>query len=139
MIEQSRLTKKELRVIFSDYKRAFDAVDRCTGKLLAKMRLGIPQSTCLRERERDEAIEGELEISAGLCSKFTGSRMRRVAGWSQGGARAGAEWKRCIDVNMCAHEEHHDGTPATYIDEWVVMCDGVPLDCRNLRRAFGTR
>lgn len=118
MIEQSRLTKKELRVIFSDYKRAFDAVDRCTGKLLAKMRLGIPQSTCLRERERDEAIEGELEIAAGLCSKFTGSRMRRVAGWSQGGARAGAEWKRCIDVNMCAHEEHHDGTPATYIDEW---------------------
>jgi hypothetical protein len=118
MVEQSRLTKKELRVLFSDYKRAFDAVDRCTGKLLAKMRLGISQSTCMRERARDEAIEGELEIAAGPCSKFTGSRMSRKAGWSQGGARAGAEWKRNIDVNICAHMEPHDGTPATYTDEW---------------------
>ena len=118
MIEQSRLTKKELRVLFSDYKRAFDAVDRCTGKLLAKMRLGIPQSTCLQERERDESIEGEVEIAAGLCSEFTGTKMKRRAGWSQGGARAGAEWKRNIDLNICAHEEPHAGTPATYVDEW---------------------
>jgi hypothetical protein len=118
MLEQANVEKRELRILFSDYRRAFDAVDRTTGKLLAKMRFGISQEVALRERQRDEAIEGEIEIAPGLCSSFTNSRLKRAAGWSQGSARAGPEWKRNIDVNICAHAEPHKGVPAIYHDEW---------------------
>ena len=82
------------------------------------MRFGISQEVALRERQRDEAIEGEIEIAAGPCSSFTNSLIARAAGWSQGGARAGAEWLRNIDVNICAHAEPHKGVPAIYHDEW---------------------
>ena len=117
MIEQARIARRPLRVLFKDFHHAFDMVDGVVGKTLAEMRFGIPQAIALQQRRADESIAGDIVVAAGKSSDICDRKVTRKTGNCQGEPRAAPKWGRCLDVLAAAHEEPHEGTPAVYTDE----------------------
>ena len=150
LIEDCRISKRELWLAFLDQAKAFDTLESFQGKLMASMVLGIPFEYASKMVMFDESVIAEIITAFGTTSEelgFEAGTFTPQCGGLQGGPRSPGLWKRFYDLlikaqklvnaGKLAYITSEDGTKITltaevYADDTTLVSgDRVNLNARK--------
>jgi len=107
LIEDSRMSNRELWLAFLDQAKAFDTLESFQGKLMASMVLGIPFEYANKFVKFDESVIAEILTCFGTSAEILGfdeGTFLPQCGGLQGGPRSPGMWKRFYDLLIKAQK-----------------------------------
>ena len=107
LIEDCRVSNRELWIAFLDQAKAFDTLESFQGKLMASMRLGLPFEYGKKLVRFDESVIASIITAYGTSWEVLGfeeGTFTPACGGLQGGPRSPGMWKRFYDILIKAQK-----------------------------------